>query len=65
MNADPMVRVSNFAIVRVAGGFAVIAVLDGHKFYCGADRRWVLAVNDIGNPFPRLRGAEWYLSEWV
>ena len=60
-----MVRISNFAIVRAGSGFTLIAVLNGHKFYCGADRRWALDVNDIGNPFPRLHGAEWYLSEWT
>lgn len=47
-----------------AGGWCLHAVLGGNVFYCGADRRWVFDLADIGTGFRTFAGVEWYLQEW-
>lgn len=51
-------------IRRAPGGWCLHAALGGHTWYCGADRRWVYDIAEIGNPFRTFAGVEWYLQEW-
>lgn len=51
-------------IRRAPGGWCLHAALGGHAWYCGADRRWVFDLADIGAPFRTFAGVEWYLQEW-
>lgn len=46
------------------GGWCLHTVLGGNAWYCGADRRWVFDLADIGAPFKTFHGCEWYLQEW-
>lgn len=46
------------------GGWCLHTVLGGNAWYCGADRRWVFDLADIGSPFKTFHGVEWYLQEW-
>lgn len=56
--------IKGIVIRRAPGGWCLHAALGGRTWYCGADRRWVFDLADIGNPFRTFAGVEWYLQEW-